>query len=277
MGMGGCSPCVHIRALRSLLAWSGSLLGFDLASGRLEVDIGAMRSAGATPEPLRSSFGRELDELKIQVEVMALKVDESLQKATSVLLSGDVDLAAEVVAADDEIDEMLVSLTERCYDLLCRQSPVASDLRLVVSVIRILGDLERTGDLCLRIVKLVPDQPLLAANPPTFEILRQMSGEAIDTFRLAMRSWASGDLELARSLAVRDIAMDGYNEHLMAEILRLQGSDAVATAVKTLLAGRALERIADHSVMIAERLAYMLTGDIRSLSREVGPRDDETE
>jgi phosphate transport system protein len=243
----------------------------------LEVDIGAMRSAGATPEPLRSSFGRELDELKIQVEVMALKVDESLQKATSVLLSGDVDLAAEVVAADDEIDEMLVSLTERCYDLLCRQSPVASDLRLVVSVIRILGDLERMGDLCLRIVKLVPDQPLLAANPPTFEILRQMSCEAIHTFRLAMRSWASGDLELARSLAVRDIAMDGYNEHLMAEILRLQGSDAVATAVKTLLAGRALERIADHSVMIGERLAYMLTGDIRSLSREVGPRDDDPE
>jgi phosphate transport system protein len=232
---------------------------------------------GATPEPLRSSFGRELDELKIQVEVMALKVDESLQNAVSVLLQGDGELADEVVAADNEIDEMLVSLTERCYDLLCRQSPVASDLRLVVSVIRILGDLERTGDLCLRIVNLAPDQPLLAANPATFEILRQMSGEAIDTFRLAMKAWASGDLELARSLAVRDMAMDAHNAHLMEEILRLQGSEAVPTAVKTLLAGRALERIADHSVMIGDRLAYMLTGDITSLSREIGPREDDGE
>ena len=205
---------------------------------------------------------------------MALKVDESLRQATSVLLSGSLELADQVVAADNEIDEMLVSLTERCYDLLCRQSPVASDLRLVVSVIRILSDLERTGDLCLRIVKLAPDQPLLAGNPTTFDILREMSGEAIDTFRLAIKAWASLDLDLARSLAVRDMAMDAYNEKLMEEILRLHGSDAVATAIKTLLAGRALERIADHSVMIGERLAYMLTGDIRSLSREIGPRDE---
>jgi phosphate transport system protein len=233
--------------------------------------------AGATPEPLRSTFGRELDELKIQVEVMALKVDDSLQKSISVLLSGDEGLAAEVVAADDEIDGMLVSLTERCYDLLCRQSPVASDLRLVVSVIRILGDLERTGDLCLRIVKLAPDQPLLAAEPTTFELLKRMSSEAIDTFRLAMKAWALGDLQLARSLGVRDMAMDSHNTLLLEEILRLEGSDAVATAVKTLLAGRALERIADHSVMIGERLSYMLTGDIRSLSREIGRRDDERE
>jgi phosphate uptake regulator len=63
----------------------------------------------------------------------------------------------------------------------------------------------------------------------------------------------------------------------MEEILRLQGSEAVPTAVKTLLAGRALERIADHSVMIGDRLAYMLTGDITSLSREIGPREDDGE
>ena len=205
---------------------------------------------------------------------MALRVDESLQQAGKVLLEGDLSLAQRVVKADDEIDAMLVSLTERCYDLLCRQNPVASDLRFVVSVLRILSDLERTGDLCLRIVKLAPDQPLLASNEETFTILRGMSDEAVDLYRLATRAWASMDLRLARSLDRRDNAMDLHNERLMAAILRLEGPFAVPLAVKTLLAGRALERIADHAVMVGERLGYMLTGDIRSLSREIGPHKD---
>ena len=202
---------------------------------------------------------------------MGLRVDRSLQQAVEVLLRGDLLLAEAVVKNDDDVDAMLVSLTERCYDLLCRQNPMASDLRLVVSVLRILSDLERTGDLCLRIVKLAPDQPLLASNLATFLILKDMSDEAVELFRLAVKAWASLDLGLARSLDGRDDAMDRHNERLMEAILQLDGPLAVPLAVKTLLAGRALERIADHAVMVGERLAYMLTGDIASLSREVGP------
>ena len=225
----------------------------------------------AEPLPLRSGFTAELDQLRLQVEVMALRVDAALQRSTEVLLEGDQELAASVVAGDDEIDDMLVSLTERCYDLLVRQSPVASDLRLVVSVLRILYDLERTGDLCLRIVKLAPDQPLLAANHDTFDILCSMAEEAQKLFNIAVRSWSSQDLRLARTLEARDDAMDLYNTALMAKLMNLSGPDAVPLAISTLLAGRALERIADHSVMIGERLRYMLTGDVRSISKEIGP------
>ena len=202
---------------------------------------------------------------------MALQVDRALTASTEVLLEGDLALAGEIVAGDDAIDEMLVSLTERCYDLLCRQTPVASDLRLVVSVLRIVQDLERTGDLCLRIVKLAPDHHLLVANPETFGILRDMAGEATSLFKVATRAWAAQDLRLARTLEQRDDAMDRYNARLMEAILRMDGPYAVAQAVTTLLAGRALERIADHSVMMGERLRYMLTGDVESLSKEVGP------
>ena len=220
----------------------------------------------------RPAFVRELDQLRLQVEFMAVKVDASLKKATAVLLEGDLQLAGEVVAGDDEIDDMLVSLTERCYDLLCRQTPVASDLRLVVSVLRIMSDLERTGDLCLRIVKLAPDQPLLASNPATFEILRDMAQEAQDLFGLALQAWASLDLDLARTLKKRDDTMDRHNARLMKAIMSLDGAHAVPLAVHTLLAGRALERIADHSVMMGERLSYMLTGDTGSLAREINSR-----
>ena len=215
--------------------------------------------------PLRSSFAADLEQLKLQVEMMALRVDEALQRSTEVLLTGDVDLARRVIAGDNEIDQMLVSLTERCYEVLVRQSPVASDLRLVVSVLRILGDLERTGDLCLRIVKLAPEQELLASEPETFEILTKMAGEASALFGCALRAWATQDLALAKSLEARDDAMDHHNAELMRVLLRFEGPNAVQTAIQTLLAGRAFERIADHSVMIGERVRYMLTGNSDSL------------
>lgn len=223
------------------------------------------------PVEMRSAFHNDLEQLRMQVEMMALRVDRSLQQATEVLLDGDEALARAVIEADDEIDDMLVSLTERCYELLVRQTPVASDLRLVVSVLRILTDLERTGDLCLRIVKLAPDHPLLIAETETFEILKEMAVAAVDMFRLAHRAWSTLDLELARSLDARDELMDGYNVRLTEAIFSFTGPDAVRRAVKTLLAGRALERIADHSVMVGERLAYMVTGDIKSLQREISP------
>jgi phosphate transport system protein len=224
-----------------------------------------------TPRALRLSFVQELDQLRLQVELMALKVDDALQRSTAVLLTGDTKLAEDVIAGDDDIDATFVSLTERCYDLLVRQSPVASDLRLVVSVLRILGDLERTGDLCLRIVKLAPDQPLLASNRTTFGILRAMSREASGLFRAAIRAWSSQDLRLATTLEERDDALDRHYAALMQAVLELEGPQSVPLAVLSLSAGRALERIADHSVMIGERLRYMLTGSLRSISKEIGP------
>lgn len=202
---------------------------------------------------------------------MALKVDEAIQHSTEVLERGDLELAEQVLAADDGIDDMLVSLTERCYELLSLQNPVASDLRVVVSVVRILGDLERIGDLCLRIVKLAPDQPLLASNRETFGILHEMAGEAQGLFRVAIQAWSSQDVRLAMTLEERDDAMDAHNSHLMEAILKLEGPNAVPLAVKSAFAGRSLERIADHSVMIGERVRYMLTGNVESLSDEIRP------
>ena len=225
----------------------------------------------ATAVSARSNYVQELDNLRDQVVEMAGVVDKAIQNANVVLCYGDLELADEVVAGDDDIDKMFVDLTERCYDLLARQAPVASDMRLVVSVLRILSDLERIGDLCLRIVKLAPFQTLLASNEMTFGILHSMTDKAHELFLGAMRAWASQDLRLAHSLEKRDDVMDAHYSKLMAEVLELDGPDAVPLAVQTLSAGRALERIADRSVMIAERLRYMLTGNLESLSKEIGP------
>ncbi|HEY4376634.1 MAG TPA: PhoU domain-containing protein, partial [Acidimicrobiales bacterium] len=97
--------------------------------------------------PLRPGYAAELDQLKLQVEVMAVRVDQNLERMRVVLRNGDLLVADRAVNADDDIDAMSVSLTERCYDLLAREQPVASDLRFVVSVLRVLGEFERVGDL----------------------------------------------------------------------------------------------------------------------------------
>lgn len=218
---------------------------------------------------MRRGFQDELDQLRMQVEVMGIKVDQNLERMRAVLVEGDDAAARAALAGDDEIDAMDVSLTERCYEILARENPVASDLRFVVSVLRILSELERVGDLALRVVKLAPERHRWAGNAPTFDILVSMGDTAIGAFRDALRAWSAQDLDLATDLATRAHTMDAHETALAAELLRLRGEDAVPTATATLIAGRSLERIADHAAIIGARLRYLLTGDPDHLSAEV--------
>ena len=123
---------------------------------------------------MRQAFTAELEQLRLQVELMGVRVDENLERMPRGARAPATSTWPRVtVEADDQIDAMNVSLTERCYDLLSRESPVAGDLRFVVSVLRVLSELERIGDLALRVVKLAPDWELLHGHPATFDILRR--------------------------------------------------------------------------------------------------------
>jgi phosphate transport system protein len=217
----------------------------------------------------RQNFSAELDQLRLQVEVMAVRVDQNLERMRDVLATGNAEAAMLAVNADDDIDAMNVSLTERCYDLIAREAPVASDLRFVVSVLRVLGELERIGDLALRVVKLSPDWELLRSGDRTYDILLSMADMAVGQYRTALRAWSAQDLVLADELARSVRSMDPTTDQLMRELLRLEGPDAVACAVRTLTAGRALDRIADHAAIIGARLRYLLTGNPDHLATEI--------
>ena len=217
---------------------------------------------------MRQAFAAELEQLRMQVELMGVRVDENLERMREVLRDGDVDLALTAVAADDLIDAMNVSLTERCYDLLSRESPVAGDLRFVVSVLRVLSELERVGDLSLRVVKLAPDWELLRRHVETYDILLTMAETAVEQYRTALRAWSTQDLGLAGELADAR-PMDAYTERFSREIIGIDGPDAVLCAVRTLVAGRALDRIADHAAIIGARLRYLITGDPAHLTAEI--------
>jgi phosphate transport system protein len=218
---------------------------------------------------MRAAFNAELEQLRLQVELMAIRVDQNLERMRDVLEQGDAAIVAVALTADDEIDAMNVSLTERCYDLLRREAPVASDLRFIVSVLRVLSELERIGDLALRVIKLAPDHGLIASNPPTYDILRAMADQVIDRYRDALRAWATLDLVVATELATPARSMDVFYERLLAELLRLTGQDAARVAITTFAAGRALERIGDHATIIGARLRYLLTGNPDHLAAEV--------
>ncbi len=220
-------------------------------------------------EPLRHGFQEELEQLRLQVELMGVRVDENLERMRTVLRTGDEVLAAAAYAADDEIDAMNVSLTERCYLLLGRESPVASDLRFVVSVVRIISELERVGDLALRVVKLAPEHAVLSTTGVVWDVLLTIADEAVEVFRTALRAWSAQDLSLATTLATEGRNLDLYYERLVAELQQLAGPDAVRIAMDAFVGGRALERIADHSAIIGARLRYLITGEPAHLAAEV--------
>jgi len=224
---------------------------------------------GGAGEPLRQGFRDELDQLRLQVELMGVRVDENLERMREVLRHGDVALAEQALLADDEIDAMNVSLTERCYLLLGREAPVASDLRFIVSVLRIISELERVGDLSLRVVKLAPQHAVLSQATAAWDILVTLADEAVEVFRLALRAWSAQDLALATELATENRGLDLYYERLIRELHELAHPEATRIAMGVFVAGRAIERIADHSAIIGARLRYLLTGEPRYLAAEV--------
>jgi phosphate transport system protein len=226
-------------------------------------------SADHDAAPLRQAFSAELEQLRLQVELMGVRVDENLERMREVLASGSEVLVGYAFTADDEIDAMNVSLTERCYAVLAQQTPVASDLRLVTSVIRVIGEFERIGDLALRVVKLAPDVVALQEEDRSFDILTTMATHAVERYRQALRAWGTCDLGLATELATERRPLGLFHAQLVESRLGTTGPGAVQAALRFLVAGQALDRIADHAAIIGSRVRYLITGDPAHLAAEV--------
>jgi phosphate transport system protein len=221
------------------------------------------------PPHTRSTLDEEFHQLRLQVELMGVRVDQNLERMREVLRTGDEDLAKETLAADDEIDEMHVSLLERCYDLLGRESPVAVDLRYVVSVVRILSELERVGDLALRVVKLASQVEAMAATGDAWDVLLTMVDHSIEQYRTALRAWSAQDLRLATDLADHSPSLTAFHERLLSSLSATPGTDAVSVALGMFVIAQATDRIADHAAIIGVRLRYLLTGEPAHLAAEV--------
>jgi phosphate transport system protein len=185
------------------------------------------------------------------------------------LKTGDLRLMDQAFSADDEIDAMHLSLLERCYQLLNREAPVASDLRFVVSVVRILSEFERVGDLSLRILNVTPQVDSVSTCGAPWDIALTMVDLAVEQYRTALRAWSAQDLGLASQLADQRPPAETYHERLLAELQLLRGPESVATAMGIYIVGQAADRIADHAAIIGARLRYLITGEPAHLAAEV--------
>jgi len=200
---------------------------------------------------------------------MALRVDENLRRMHQVLADGDTEVAEAMLAADDEIDAMNVSLMDRCYTVLRTEAPLASDLRLVVSVLRILSELERIGDLTLRIAKTAPDHELLRTCPEGHVLLCSMARIAEERYQLALAAWARMDVVAAEELSRSGGMIEPLQSELVEVLTRATGDEVARLAIVSSSIGRTLDRIVDHTVIIGARVRYLITGEVSHLAAEV--------
>ena len=208
----------------------------------------------------RRTFHEQLDEITRDITRLAGYVSESIPKGTEALLSNDLQLAQEIIDNDDVIDNLAIEIEERCYASLALQAPVASDLRAIIAAIRLVAEIERSGDLMTNVCKATRRIYPTELPPQVRGLLQQMSEEATKLFRMCMDSYVEGDSGLAAALDDIDDRLDQLHADYIQAVLTWGGDGDIQPAVQLALIGRYYERIGDHAVNIGERVRYMVDG-----------------
>jgi phosphate transport system protein len=221
----------------------------------------------AKPAYVRLSFQEELDRLQANLQEEAELVLRSLRGAMNALEQQDAELADEVIAFDDEVDDRYLAIGQGIEQLLARQTPVAVDLRLVLAVLHINLGLERMADLCVTISKLTKLTASLENDPTLIEAFEEMGSRAEEMIRVAMRSFAERDAGAAESLVDLDELIDRANRRVVERILDFGADDELREwGLRMTVVSRCLERIGDHAVDIGEQTAYLVTGEFREFT-----------
>jgi phosphate transport system protein len=222
---------------------------------------------------MRISFHEELDQLSAAIHEEGNIVLRSLRAAMNALVQHDIELADEVINFDDEVDQRYSEIEKSIESLLARQTPVAVDLRLVLAMLHINLHLERMGDYCVTVAKLIKLTEGVPEQRPLIEGLEEMGDRCEEMIRVALDSFAQRDIDEATSLVELDELIDRVNRRAVHRILELAG-DPVAHewGLRMLLVSRCLERIGDHAVDIGEQTAYLVSGEFREFTDASRPQ-----
>ena len=211
---------------------------------------------------MRDAFHKELESLDQEIVGMGALVERSTEMATTALIESDMELAQKVREGDGEIDALFLDIEKRSLALLAQQAPVAGDLRLIVAILRVAGDLERAGDLAYNIAKLVQAEDF---RQPGLKAVRSLVSElgaaASGLLGKAIDAWATKDDVLAADIDLQDDRLDDLHAQLIERLVELKGQDSLAPAIRLAMVGRYFERIGDHAVNMGERVRYFVTGD----------------
>ena len=213
---------------------------------------------------MRISFQEELDELESSLRVEAELVLRSLRGAVEAVCSQDLELADEVIAFDDDVDNAYLAIEQGIQNLLAMQTPVAVDLRLTLAMLHSNLHLERMADHCVTIAKLIKLAADSRQDPGLVEAFLEMGARAEEMTRVAIDSFAARNLERAESLVDLDELVDRSNRRVVEQVYAIADDpDLLRWGMRMLIVSRCLERLADHAVEIGEQTAYLVTGEFR--------------
>lgn len=211
---------------------------------------------------MREIFEAELRQVGDDLAEMSRLVGSAVTRAGHALLEADLRLAQEVIASDKAIDQLEASLDERCVHLLAQQAPVATDLRVVVSALRLSASLERMGDLARHVAQVArgryPAHAIVPAVEPTFA---QMHEAAVRVAERTTELLTTRDLAVAAAIERDDDRLDELHAQTFAHLLAPEWDGTVQEAIDITLVGRYYERFGDHGVSVARRVTYLVTGD----------------
>jgi phosphate transport system protein len=217
---------------------------------------------------MRQQFQQDLHSISDQLVEMTRLASSAMVRATTALLDADVHLAESVIESDKAIDAARETLDTLAVDLLARQAPVASDLRMVVTAMRVSADLERMGDLARHVAKVARLRYPDSAVPPECRATIQEMGHVAESLVTKVGSIiADQDLDAARQLEADDDVMDALHRDLYSQLLDGKWQHGTEAAVDLTLLGRYYERYGDHAVSVALRVIYLVTGEYESLDR----------
>ena len=211
---------------------------------------------------MRDIFHEELESITADHLKMTALVRDAIESATKALLNTDLQLAEKVIADDLEIDRIQHALDERTINIMARQQPVASDLRRLVSSLRISADLERMGDLANHIAKLARMRyPNKAVPAELLEVITEMGSAASRIVEKMAVVLEFRDTNRALEIDSDDDEMDILQRRLIATLLSSDWNNSIEAAVDMAFASRYYERFSDHAVSIAQRVYYTETGE----------------
>jgi phosphate transport system protein len=216
---------------------------------------------------MRVTLQEALDQLEAAIHEEGELVLRALRGALGALEHQDVELADEVIAFDDEVDDSYLAIEEEIQSLLARQTPVAVDLRTVLAILHVNLHLERMADYCVTVAKLTKLVEGAPADQTLMEAFDEMGSRAEEMIRVALDSFAERNVERAESLVELDELIDRANRRAVEQVIAISGDEERREwGLRMIIVSRCLERIGDHAVDIGEQTAFLVTGEFREFT-----------
>ncbi|HEY9053048.1 MAG TPA: phosphate signaling complex protein PhoU [Gammaproteobacteria bacterium] len=220
---------------------------------------------------ISQQFNAELENVLNQVLTMGGVVENHVQSACTAMLEGDVALADRVVEEDFRVNALEVSIDEQCTNIIARRQPTASDLRLIMMIVKTITDLERIGDEAEKVARMAKALASLDSTKEQYYEIKHIGEHVRKMLHDALDAFARMDVEAAITTAAEDEKIDKEYESIMRQLITRMMEDprSIQRSMNVIWAARALERIGDHSKNICEYVIYLVKGkDVRHVTLE---------